>query len=912
MSDALQFLLIGLGLAGVYGLAALGLVLVHRGTGVVNFAHGGVALVAAVVFVEVRPSLGTWPAVLVGLLVGAAIGAAIELVVMRRLAGASSLVRTVATIALLAVCQQAVLLWQGSTATFVPPILPQGTVGFGGDVSVGVDRLILFAALVVATIALSLVLGRTRMGLAVTASAENARAAAALGHSPRRIALATWTAGGLLAGAAGVFVAPLTSLSATSTPMLVIPALAAALVGRLVSLPGALVGALVVGIAEAQATRWVTAPGWAAAVPFLVIVVVLLVRRDALTSRSLGPVILPAVAPVVRRPLPWVIALASAALLVAVGSEELTAAATATFASAIIGLSLVVLTGYAGQLSLAQFALAGVAALVAGRLADAGGLAFLPALVCGAAAAGGTGLLFGALALRTRGVALAIVTLGLGTVINGVVFANPDYTGGPIEGTVIGAPSILGLDVSYVAHPTRYALVCLALLALALLMVRNVRAGAVGRRLLATRANAAAAEALGVRTASVKLYAFVLSSAMAGVGGVLLAFRNTNLDFSGYGVMPSNQILLLAVLGGIGFMFGGVIAGLAAVGGVVSYVIGLGEESHVYMLVVSVLLLLQLAALPDGIAELLRERIAHLRARPGGRRALGRRQGDDATLAAASAPTEVDIVDDGDAPAPDVADRAPRHPLQVHDLSVDFGGVRAVDGVSLSVNPGEVVGLIGPNGAGKSTVIDAITGRWRHYEGSVRLGEEPLERLPAWARARAGVGRSFQSLELFEDMTVRDNLRVAAEASAGAGYLRTLVRPTGGPLPGVARGAARDLGLLERLDDDPRSLPYAARRLLAVARAASRDPGVLLLDEPAAGLDGPDRVELSRLIRALADERGIAVLLVEHDVAMVMEVSDRVVVLDRGRVVADGPPEEVRRDPAVVDAYLGRTTEVVA
>jgi len=885
MTDVLQFLLIGLGLGGVYGLAGLGLVLVYRGTGVVNFAHGGIALIAAVIFVEARDPLGTWPAVALGLVVGAAIGAAIELLVMRRLQDASTLTRTVATIALLVVAQQVMLVWKGPISIFVPPILPQDTVGFGGDVEVGADRLILLGVLVAATVVLTLPLSRTRAGLAVSATAENRRAAASLGISPSAVALGTWVVGGALAAAAGIFVAPLTSLSAATTPLIVIPALAAALVGRLVSLPGALAGAILVGVAEAEATRYVTAPGWAAATPFLLIVVLLLVRRDALPSRSKVAERLPAVAPAVGGLVPWALAAVLAGLVAIAAGGEVAIALTASFATAILGLSIVVLTGYAGLLSLAQFALAGVGALAAGRLSDAAGVPFILAILGGALAAGATGLLFGALALRTRGIALAIVTLGLGVVINGAVLANPDYTGGPIDGTVVEKPAILGLDVSFVAHPERYALVCLAMLVLALLAVRNLRAGAVGRQLLAVRTNEVAAATLGVRGQVLKAYAFVLSSVLAGAGGALLAFRDTSFDFSGYGVLPSNQLVVLAVLGGVGFLSGGVIAGAMAVGGIGAHIVGIPASSAEYLLVVAVILLVQLVALPDGVASVLRERAAALlaRARPAHR---GKEP------AAASV-------------ARTIAPERDRGRLDVRDLRVAFGGVVAVDGVSLVVEPGRVVGLIGPNGAGKSTVIDAITGLHRQATGTISVGAVSLDGLPTWRRAHAGIGRSFQSLELFEDMTIRDNLRVASEATDSVGLLRTLVRPTGGPLdPGAAR-TARALGVGDELDIDPRALPYARRRLLAVARAIARDPDVLLLDEPAAGLDGPDREHLATVIRGLVDEHGMGVLLVEHDVAMVMGLCDHVVVLDRGRVLASGTPDEVRRDPAVIAAYLG-------
>jgi ABC-type branched-subunit amino acid transport system ATPase component len=231
--------------------------------------------------------------------------------------------------------------------------------------------------------------------------------------------------------------------------------------------------------------------------------------------------------------------------------------------------------------------------------------------------------------------------------------------------------------------------------------------------------------------------------------------------------------------------------------------------------------------------------------------------------------------------------------------------VVAVDDVSFCVAPGEVVGLIGPNGAGKTTVIDAITGFVAVAAGSVRFNDREVTRLPVYARSRMGVGRSFQSLELFDDVSVEENIRVASDPRDRLSYLSSFVRVGDRPLSARARNAVKDFGLEADLSRDAGDLPYARRHLVAIARAVATEPSVLLLDEPAAGLDDTARAELATLVNQLAHDAGMAVVLVEHDMEFVMGLCDRIVVLVNGAKIADGSAGEVQRDPAVQSAYLG-------
>jgi sulfate-transporting ATPase len=236
---------------------------------------------------------------------------------------------------------------------------------------------------------------------------------------------------------------------------------------------------------------------------------------------------------------------------------------------------------------------------------------------------------------------------------------------------------------------------------------------------------------------------------------------------------------------------------------------------------------------------------------------------------------------------------------------VRYGATTAVDGVSLRIDPGRILGLIGPNGAGKTTFIDAVTGFTRPSHGRLLLDGRPINDWSVVQRSRRGLSRSFQSLELFEDSTVIDNLRVASDPRDLVSYLRDLIHPVQPELPGEVVAAIREFGLEPQLDQQVSDLPYGKRRLLAIARAVATRPSVLLLDEPAAGLGDVETVELANLVKGLARDWGIAVLLVEHDMTFVMSVCDELVVLDFGRKIAQGSPEEIRSDPAVIAAYLG-------
>jgi len=738
------------------------------------------------------------------------------------------------------------------------------------------------------TLALWALYRYTRFGLATSAVAENERAASALGWSPDRIATLNWALGCGLAGLAAILIVPIVTLQPAVLTNLVLAATAAALVAQFRSFPIAFAAGLAIGIIQTEVTRYVDQPGVGTSVPFVLIVLWLVFSGQALPLRDYLLQRLPTIG---TGRINWpglAFAVALCAFFMSTTEPIWIDAFTVTVCVAIILLSIVLLTGYAGQLSLAQFAFAGFGAWVAGRLCAAEGLPFVVGALIGVAATVPLGVLFGLPAIRTRGINLAIVTLGLGTALELILFSNTDYTGG-FGGTIVQSITIFGWDVDATAHPTRYGLVALACLVVVALAVGNIRRGRSGRRLIAVRTNERAAAALGISVPGAKLYAFALSAAIAALGGVLFAFRSPSITYTVFDAFTSITMVAFAMIGGIGYLFGAVIGATLAPGALSQQILGEidSDLGRYIQLIGGVAVIMLVLANQNGV---MKESIAQLRwvrSRIGG--FLSPRPPKPFAL-----------------PPEEKATRVPPKTLEVRNLTVRYGGTTAVDAVSLTVRPGRILGLIGPNGAGKTSLIDAVTGFTRMAPGGVLLleGEDVTTWNPS-RRARAGLGRSFQSLELFEDSTVLDNLRAASDPRDRASYLRDIVWPVTPRLPDAVVSAIRQFGLEEDLGRNVEDLPYGKRRLLAIARAVAMEPSVLLLDEPAAGLGDGETQELATLVRRLADDWGIAVLLVEHDMNFVMSVCDDLVVLDFGRRIAAGTPADVRRDPVVIAAYLG-------
>jgi ABC-type branched-subunit amino acid transport system ATPase component/branched-subunit amino acid ABC-type transport system permease component len=909
VTEALKFAVLGLGSGAVYGLLALGIVLTYRGSGVLNFGQGAVGMFGAYVFYLSRQhGLPTPIAAVAAVGVGAAIGALIHFLVMRPLRDAPAIARLIATLGVFSfLFGLGQYLFGVDNARIVPSILPNKQITVLPGVQIGADRLIILGVGVVLAVVLSQFYKRTRFGLATTAVAENRLASSALGVSPDVIAAVNWMLGCALSAVAGILIVSIGTLQVETLVLLIVPSLAAALLGGFRSFILTMVGGLAIGMLESEVS-WIGtrhhSDGWGQTVPFLVIIIVLVISGRTLPLRGELNEKPPSIGRGTLRPLPLILlGLLVVPLLIFAFSPALLGSVEITLALGLVVLSIVVVTGYAGQLSLAQMALAGMGAWIAARLVAAEHVPFWIACLAGIAGAIPVGVIVGLPALRTRGMNLAIVTLGLAVVLENQIFASSARTGG-YTGTDVGTPSLAGISLDTFKHPSRYAILCLIIFVIAAIMVANLRRGRAGRRLVAVRSNERAAASLGISVMRAKLSAFGLSAAFAAAGGILLAFRQPNVVFiPTYQAFQSIFAVVFSVIGGIGYLAGAAIGASYAPSGLLSGIVNLLfpgsgfaswiSRNEVGQMILGVTLLLVLPRLPNGLASqhlprgLVPVRVRDwIRSHPLGGW-LGPAKGSSPELAHEAAFTvreqSVDVV----------------------GLTVRFGGVVALDDVSLSLRPGEVHGLIGPNGAGKTTFIDALTGFVQASNAAITLNGANIGSWPAQRRAVAGIGRSFQSLELFETMTVRENLLAACDRQDWKAFIVNLLRPGRDRYSPAALAAVREFHLAEDLDRTPSELPYGRRRLLAIARAVATGSSVLLLDEPAAGLDDTETAELGRLIRKLATELRMAVLLVEHNVSVVLEVSDQISVLDFGHLIANGTPAEVRADPLVITAYLG-------
>lgn len=593
MSEYAVFALLGLGAGAVYALLSIGLVLQHRSSNVINFGHGAMAMFIAYVFANLRSGgdlvlpvvvlpgevhlsdtgLAALPALAISLAYAAILGAGVYALVFRPLRQAPALANVAATVGLMLTLQGVAVVRFGTNPEPVAPILGQtGTVSVLGS-TVPADRLWIAGIAVALAAVLGVVYRYTRFGLATRAAAESQVGASLIGYSFDLLAAANWALAAVLGGAAGILIAPIATLDPGTYTLFIVPALAVALAARFTSFPVAVGLGLLLGMAQSAmqqlASDWPSFPerGAQEALPFLVIILVLALRGGALPGRG-G--IVEARPPAVPRS-GNVVPLASVAFAAAVVGLFVLGAADRlaliqSMQIALICLSLVLLTGYLGQISLAQMAFAGVGGFLLSKLAHGAGVPFPFSALGAALAAVPLGVVVGFPAVRIRGVQLAIVTLGLAVALDELLFKNDSFAGA--QGSPVPQLKLLGIDldiqgraVSDYPRPVFGIVVLLALTAVGIWIAR-LRRTPLGRRMLAVRTDERAATAAGVDVARTKLIGFAISALIAGLGGALLGYQQHVLSAESFGVFVSLEVLALAYIGGITYVSGAVFAGL--------------------------------------------------------------------------------------------------------------------------------------------------------------------------------------------------------------------------------------------------------------------------------------------------------------------------------------------------------------
>ncbi|HVV74858.1 MAG TPA: branched-chain amino acid ABC transporter permease/ATP-binding protein [Mycobacteriales bacterium] len=904
-----------------YGLLGVGLVLIYRTNRIINFSHGQIGAFGSAFFgvAAVKWHIPYWVAFPMALIVSALTGAAAETGVVRRLRNAPRLMSVVAT---LGVGQFLVIfaLVINSTASAgslypQPSFLPVFNIG-ALRVTQAYSGMLILSPIVV--IGLAIFLKRSRFGLGIRAAAANPEAARMSGIFASRMSTLAWAIAGALSAMTAILTAPTQGFTSGDSfgPELLLRAMTAAVIGRMQSLPLALAGGVGLGILE-QILLWnYPESGLVEVTLFVVILVALLFQRQRggrdeekgswAAVQGMRPIperlrqlwMVRAIGPVIS-----LVVLAVLACVPLMFDNSVSVNFTGIVSFAIVGLSICVLTGLAGQLTLGQFAVAAIGAVVSfqvsARIGD-----FPLALFYAGLAAGLVSVVIGLPALRIRGLMLTLTTLGFALATPAWLLVQPWMLG---DGRNPGSPIVFGhsLDTGH-----SYYYFALALFVLSVILVRNIRRSGFGRLLVAIRDNEDNARAFTIKASVVKLQGYLVAGFIAGIGGAAYGHSLSSIGATTFPTGSSINVVVMTVLGGVFTLWGPLLGALWVFG------LPLLNIGNIALAATNLGVLGVILWKPGGLIQLLeplRDRIVKM---------IARRHGIDPEpyfLGNAAAETT------GTAPATllQVRERsqvpAQRRPstgvtlLEASHLRKSFGGVHAVRDVSIAVRAGETVGLIGPNGAGKTTTFELLGGFTKPDAGRVRFNRRDISHLGPEGRADLGLIRSFQDAALFPTMTVTETVMLALERVRPTRFLTSTIGLSFGERSKErqARALVSALGLDRYRDKQIQELSTGTRRITEIACLVALEPVCLLLDEPSSGIAQRETEALGKLLVDLKQQLDLTLVVIEHDIPLIMGISDRIVAMADGAVIADGPPDVVRNTPAVVDAYLGGSVTAI-
>ena len=915
-STPLPDVLLGVITGMLYGLLAVGLVLIYRTNRIINFAHGQIGAFGSAFFglAAVKWHIPYWVAFPLALLLSGATGAAAETGVVRRLRNAPRLMSIVATLGVgqFLVIFASVINSTASAGSLYPQPswLPVFNVG-ALRVTQAYSAMLFLSPLLVLGIALFL--KQSRFGLGIRAAAANPEAARMSGIFASRMSSLAWAIAGALSAFTAILTAPTQGFVSGDSfgPELLLRALTAAVIARMQSLPLAMFAGICIGVIE-QLLLWnYPRSGLVEMTLFVIILVALLLQRQRggrdeekgswAAVQGLRPVPQRLLEIRLVRWLPVALTLVFLAVLAVLPlfiTNSLSVKFTGMIGFAIVGLSIGVFTGLGGQLTLGQFMVAAVGAVVSFQVSSRIG-DFPLALLYAGLGAGLMSVAIGLPALRIRGLMLTVTTLGFALAGPAWLLAQPWMLG---EGRDPGRPIVFGhpLDTGH-----SYYYFALTLFVLSLILARNIRRSGFGRLLVAIRDNEDNARAFTVRASVVKLQGYLIGGFIAGIGGATYGHSLASIGIQTFPATASINVVVMTVLGGVSVLIGPVLGAVWILG------IPLLNIGNLAFAATQFGVLLVILWKPGGLIQLVepvRDRVLKAIARRHGIDPEPLFAGEDVTE---ERPSSVDSL--ASLRARERVVPVPRRPtsgttlLEARHLRKSFGGVHAVRDVSFVVRAGETIGLIGPNGAGKTTTFELLGGFTRPDTGHVVFDRRDISTLGPEERAKLGLIRSFQDAALFPTMTVKETVMLALERVQPTRFLSSTIGVTFGERSKErqARALVSAMGLDRYRDKQIQELSTGTRRITEIACLVALEPVCLLLDEPSSGIAQRETEALGRLLMDLKRQLELTLVIIEHDIPLIMGISDRIIAMADGTVIAEGTPDQVRVDPAVVDAYLG-------